>query len=87
MQMSVSTHGLRELQARASEIVRDVETSGEPALITRHGKLAAVIVPVDDDALTDFVFAHVPALASSLEEAEADIEAGRTRPLADLIGD
>lgn len=84
--MSVRSHGIRDLQARASEIVRDVEENGEPALITRHGKLAAVIVPVDDGALTDFAFAHVPSLRRSIEEADADIEAGRTTDLTDLLG-
>ena len=35
-----------ELKARASQILKDVESSGEEVIITRHGKPYAKLAPV-----------------------------------------
>jgi prevent-host-death family protein len=80
----MGVYGIRDLQRRPGEIIREAEGGG-PVLVTRHGKLAAVLVPISDEALEDFVFAHVPEFARSLDEAERDIAAGRTRPLDEVI--
>jgi len=39
--------GVRELKARATEIVRRVAENREPYLITRRGKPAGVLLPVE----------------------------------------
>ena len=78
------TYGIRELQRRTSALVREVQATGEAAVITRHGSLAAVLVPVDEDALEEFVFAHVPEFATSLREAASQAERGEHIPEAEL---
>jgi prevent-host-death family protein len=42
----VRTINLREAKATLSAVIEAVE-AGEPVTITRHGKAAAVVVPVD----------------------------------------
>lgn len=42
-----NTVGTRELKARLSEYVSAVEHRGEHVKVTRNGRLAAVLVPVD----------------------------------------
>ncbi|MGH2762119.1 MAG: type II toxin-antitoxin system Phd/YefM family antitoxin [Thermoleophilaceae bacterium] len=73
----MDSFGIRELQRRGGEIVGRVQETGRPALVTRHGKLAAVLVPIDDDSLEEFAFAHVPEFARSLDDAERDLAEGR----------
>lgn len=80
----MESYGIRDLQRRPGEIVARVERSGRPALITRYGRLAAVLVAIDDDALEDFAFAHVPEFARSLEEAERDAREGRELALDEV---
>ena len=39
--------GIRELKARASEVVRAVKETRARYIITQHGKPAALIIPLD----------------------------------------
>ncbi len=41
------TVGIRELKQRASELVRQVRERGTPVHITYHGKVVALLVPVE----------------------------------------
>lgn len=76
--------GIRELARQVSRLVGDVESSREPAVITRHGRAVAMIVPVDAGALEDFVLANAPEFVESMRDADRELAAGRTRPLSDL---
>jgi prevent-host-death family protein len=85
--VAVQTYGIRELQRRSSEIVDELERSRRPALVTRHGKPVAVLSPIDEDALEDFILANAPEYVASMTEADQDAREGRTRPLADVIAE
>lgn len=76
--------GIRELARQVSRLITEVEKSGEPAVITRHGRAVAMIVPVDAAALEDFVLANAPELVEGMHAANAELAAGRTRSLSDL---
>jgi len=83
----VQTYGIRELQRRSSEIVDELERSRRPALVTRHGKPVAVLSPIDEDALEDFILANAPEYVASMAEADEDGRRGRARPLADVVAE
>jgi prevent-host-death family protein len=76
----MTTVGIRELSNNTSQVVDEVATTGRPTFVTRHGKPVAVVLPVDEDALEDWVLANAPEYVRSMAEADADLEAGRTRP-------
>lgn len=40
--------GIRDLKARASEIVRTVKERRERYVITRHGRPAALLIPIEE---------------------------------------
>jgi prevent-host-death family protein len=77
--MSVAHVTIRELGRNASRVVRDVEVSGRPALVTKHGRVVAAVVPVDEVELEDFVLANAPEFVRSMREAETNLRGGRTR--------
>lgn len=83
----MESYGIRELQRRPSEIVEQVEKTGRPALVTRYGKLAAVLMPIDSDAFEDYVMANAPEFVASMREAEEDVREGRTRPAEEIIAE
>ena len=83
----MESYGIRDLQRRSSEIVDELERSRRPALVTRHGKPVAVLSPIDEDALEDFILANVPEYVASMAEADDDGANGRTRLLADVIAE
>jgi len=43
----MKTLNLRETKARLSKVIDDLEKTGEFVTVTRHGKPAAVLVPVE----------------------------------------
>ena len=54
----MNTVGIRELKQRTSDLVRQVRESGNPIQITYHGKVVAMLVPME-------------AVGESEEEAKA----------------
>lgn len=67
--------GVKELKARAGELVRRIE-AGERILITKRGRPVAAMVPVEDpESFYDRVLEVV--VAPSLKAAEKDLVAGR----------
>lgn len=83
----MNKHGIRDLQRNPGKIVDEVERTGRPALVTRHGRAAAVLMPVDDAEFEDHLLANAPEYVASREEAEQDAESGRTRSLEDVLGE
>ncbi len=81
----MESYGIRELQRRPGEIVDQVERNGRPALVTRHGKPAAVLLPVDADAFEDWLIANAPEYVADLRAADEDVRDGRTRPVAEVL--
>jgi antitoxin (DNA-binding transcriptional repressor) of toxin-antitoxin stability system len=79
--------GVRELARQVSRLVSEVERSREPAVITRHGKAVALLLPIDSDTLEDFVLTHAPEFADSIREADTELAEGATKPLSAVLAD
>ena len=50
--------GVRELKNRASEILRAVREEGAEYIITYQGRPMAVLLPIEEEELEDYVLAH-----------------------------
>ncbi len=74
--------GVRELKAKASEIV-DRASKGGTFLITKRGRPVSVIMPFDE-ALEDLILAEAPRFVRLREKGRRELAAGRTIPLARL---
>lgn len=73
----VATVSVRDLANGASRVIEEVRTSGRPAVITKRGQAVAAIVPIDQEALEDWVLANAPEFVANMAEAEAAIAAGQ----------
>ena len=77
---------IRDLANNASAVVDEVAKSGRPAVVTRYGKPVAAVVPIDQDALEDWVLANAPEFVADMATADAEIAQGRRgKQLADLV--
>jgi len=72
----MSTVSIRELANNASAVVDDVARTRRPAVVTKHGRPVAAVVPIDQDALEDWVLANAPEFVANMEEADAAIAQG-----------
>lgn len=70
-----------ELASKTREILKHVQRTGRPLVVTVAGKPAAVLLDVN-------VFEkklHTANLARLIAEAEASVRAGRTRPIEEFF--
>lgn len=75
---------IKELQRHASGIISRVE-KGEDVIITKRGKPAAVIYPLSEDEIEDYLVQHSPAIRKKIEDGLKDLKAGRVTPIGELI--
>ena len=68
--------GVRELKNRTSEILRAVREEGAEYVITYQGRPMAVLLPVDEEDLEDYVLAHHPHFVELRERARETIRQG-----------
>ena len=77
---------VRDLHDRTAEILRQVEEDA-PIFVTRYGKPIAVIRGLAQEDLEDMVMLTDPKLHKGLEEARADVAAGRVSGLDELMAE
>ncbi len=77
--------GVRELVRNARAVIEEVERTGRPTIVTRRGRLAVALVPLDEQAIEDYVLATAPSFVRGMREAERDLREGRTRSLAAFL--
>ncbi len=75
---------VKELQKNASGIISLVE-KGEDVIITKRGKPAAVIYPLSEDEIEDYMIQHSPNIRKKIKEGLQDSKEGKIIPLRDLI--
>ena len=81
------TVSIRELANNASGVVASVAETGRPAIVTKHGRPVAAVVPIDQEELEDFVLANAPEFVAGRHQADADLAAGRTRSIGKVLAD
>jgi prevent-host-death family protein len=81
----MSMMGIREFSKKVSSYIDHVEASGEPAVVTRHGKPVVAIIPLHADGFEDFVLSQLPEFAVGMRAADAELVRGETRPLAEVL--
>lgn len=69
------------LKANAAEVLSDLAAGGQPVIITQNGEAKAVLQDIASYEETAETLALLKLLALGMQ----DIEAGRTRPLSDMV--
>jgi prevent-host-death family protein len=77
----VAEIGIRELKSGASRVIEEV-SSGRSYVVTKRGRAAAVIVPLEE--AEDLVLANAEEYVSMRRRARAAYRKGRSRPLREL---
>ena len=73
--------GIKELKASASRVIDEVE-EGAAYIVTKRGRPAAVLLPIDE--AEDIVLANAGELIRLRRQGRAAYKAGRTTKLRDL---
>jgi len=73
---------LRELKINPSKVLRGLKR--EAVVVTRKGKPAAALIPLDEDTLEEFIIAHHPTLLAELDKAFREYQAKGGKTLAEM---
>ena len=79
--------GIRELGRNPSKIIARLVETREPVIVTDRGRPVAVLVPIDEREVEDFILTHAQEFVHDREEAEQSLAAGRTRALPDVLAE
>ena len=76
LKLSRDIKPLSEIKARAGDVVRQVQETGQPVVVTRHGRGVAVLMSVERyERLQELE--RRAELAAAIREGERDVAAGR----------
>ena len=76
---------VRELARNTSKVIGDVARRKRPTIITRGGRPVAAVVPIDADALEDWILANSPAFVEGMRKAEEEFRRGETIGMNELF--
>lgn len=76
---------VRELARNTSKVIDDVERLKRPAIITRSGRPVAAVVPIDFDALEDWILANAPEFVEGMRQADDEFRQGETISMDELF--
>jgi prevent-host-death family protein len=76
---------VRELARNTSKVIDEVERLKRPAIITRSGRPVAAVVPIDFDALEDWILANAPVFVEGMRQAEEEFRRGETISMDELF--
>lgn len=82
----MATVNVRELARNTSKVIDDVAKRHRPTLVTRAGRPVAAVVPIDADALEDWILANAPEFVEGMRLADEEARRGDTVSLDDLLG-
>ena len=77
--------GIRAFAQKVSRHVDDVERTGKPVVLTRHGKPVAAVIPLKADEFEDFVLSYAPEFTGGMDASGGEVGRGETRPLDEVL--
>lgn len=79
--MRLAEIGIRDLKSGASRVIDEVE-AGASYVVTKRGRAAAVLMPVEE--AEDLVLANAEEYVEMRRRARRDYKRGRTRKLEEI---
>ena len=81
----MATVNIRELARNTSKVIDDVAKRHRATLVTRAGRPVAAVVPIDAEALEDWILANAPEFVKGMRLADEEMKRGETVSFDDLL--
>jgi prevent-host-death family protein len=75
----------RDLARRTRDVLDEVEKTKTPAIVTRSGRPAVAVIPLDEGALEDYVLSTSIRYLTDMRDADRDLAVGATVSLDDVM--
>jgi prevent-host-death family protein len=84
---NVTKVGIRDLGRNPSEVIARLIETGGSVIVTNRGRAVAVLTPVSEAEVEDFILTHAEEYVRGREEADRNLAAGRTKPLSTVLAE
>jgi prevent-host-death family protein len=81
------TYTMRQLSQRTAEVIEEINKCGEPALITKHGRIIAMITPLADARVESIVLSSLVSNLINQNDAENGAGAPHAYSSEDVLRD
>ena len=85
-QAQVKSYTIAELNQQTSRVLDEINASGEPALITKHGRMVALIRPLVGMSIESIVLSRDTEFTRSLAADDAGEVGTQAEELAERLG-
>jgi prevent-host-death family protein len=79
--------GIRQLGRNPSSIIARLVETREPVIVTDRGRPVAVMVPIDESEVEDFILTHARQYVTDRQDAERALAEGKTEALPDVLAE
>ena len=79
--------GIRELGRNPSKVIARLRETREPVIVTDRGRPVAVLVPIDEREVEDFILTHATQFIADRDDAEQALVLGTTDALPDVLAE
>jgi prevent-host-death family protein len=76
--------GIRELSRETADVIKELQSSGEPVVITKQGKPVATLMAVDEAEAQNLVLSLAPEIRETSSTAEVQAAPRKTRSLEEV---
>ena len=73
-ELDPKVYTMRELNQNTAQVMDEINRSGQPAAITKHGRFVALITPLADAEIETVVLSRPGPLAREMERRSMDTE-------------
>jgi prevent-host-death family protein len=79
--------GIRDLGRNPSSVIARMVKAGRPVIVTDRGRPVAVLTPIDEGEVEDFILTHAEEFVRNRALADAALAVGRTHALDDVLAE
>jgi prevent-host-death family protein len=83
----VTKVGIRDLGRNPSQVIAQIVKTGQPVIVTDRGRPVAVLTPIDEREVEDFILTHAEQFVRDREGADLALAAGSTHALPDVLAE
>jgi prevent-host-death family protein len=76
--------GLRDLSRKTAEVVKELQSNGEPVIITKQGKPIATLTAVDETEAQNLVLSLAPDIRETSSTTEVEASPRKVRSLGEV---
>jgi antitoxin (DNA-binding transcriptional repressor) of toxin-antitoxin stability system len=83
----MSVIGIRQLCRQTTDVFDELEKTGAPVVIARHGKPIAALIQIDESRMADLILASASEFVDDRQAADEALSRGDVQPMTEVMAE